>query len=66
MLQFLPGVAILLAVAVVPVMIAARNVGARTIRFGLAVFAVLLQMILGAGVLQLGPGLSLRPDHGRR
>lgn len=56
MMQFLLGLAILLAVTVVPVMIAARVVGARKTGFGSAVFALFLQLILGGGLLQLGPG----------
>ncbi len=56
MMQLLLGFAILLAVTVIPVMIAARLVGARKTGFGSAVFALFLQLILGGGLLQLGPG----------
>ena len=55
-MQFLLGFAILLVLTVVPVMIAARIVGARKTGFGSAVFALFLQLVLGAGLLQLGPG----------
>ena len=55
-MQLLLGFAILLAVTVIPVMIAARIVGAHKTSFGSAVFALFLQLILGAGLLQLAPG----------
>ncbi len=51
--QLLTGLVILLAVTVVPVMIAARLVGARKTGFGAAVLAVFLQLILATALLLL-------------
>ena len=46
MLQLLLGFVIVIAVTVVPVMIAARLVGAQETGFGSAVFALFLQLCL--------------------
>lgn len=58
MSQLLMGLAVLLAVTVIPVMIAARVVGARKTGIRAAIFALFLHLILTSGLLQL----SLHPN----
>ena len=53
---FLVGILVVLLVTVVPVMIAARLVGARKTGFGSALLALFLQMVLAVAMLNLGPG----------
>ena len=55
MMHLLLGFASVLAVTDVPVIVAARIVGARKTGFWSAVFAVFLQLILTGGLLQFGP-----------
>jgi len=53
MQEFLIGLAIIIAVTVVPVMIAARLVGARKTGFGAALFALFLWIVLAAALLNV-------------